>query len=81
MSFVVLKKYKNIISENAVFRLVRLRGLNFGRPASAMWLDSNAIEMTTAEHYMFLTKFCELPACQCYSSEELKFILEAYTFV
>ena len=33
--------------------------------------------MTTAEHCMYLTKFCELLACQCmcYSSGELKFML------
>ena len=30
---------------------------------SAMWFDSNAPEMTTAEHCMYLTKFCELIAC------------------
>ena len=27
---------------------------------SAMWFDMNALEMTTAEHCMYLTKFCEL---------------------
>ena len=27
---------------------------------SAMRLDSNALEMTTAEHCLYLTKFCEL---------------------
>ena len=27
---------------------------------SAMWFDSNALEMTTAEHCRYLTKFCEL---------------------
>ena len=46
-----------------------------------MWFDWNTVEMTTAEHYMYLTKFCELLACQCYSSGELKFMLGTYTFV
>ena len=27
---------------------------------SAMWFDSNALEMTTAEHCIYLKKFCEL---------------------
>ena len=27
---------------------------------STMWFDSNALEMTTAEHCMYLTKFCQL---------------------
>ena len=29
-----------------------------------MWFDSNAVEMTTVKHCMYLTKFCELLACQ-----------------
>ena len=39
---------------------------------SAMWFDSNAPEMTTVEHCMHLTKFCELIVCKCmwYSSGE-----------
>ena len=42
---------------------------------SAMWLDSNALEMTTAEHCMYLTKFCELLVCWCiwYSSGEFNY--------
>ena len=32
---------------------------------SAVWFDSNTVEMTTVEHCMYLRKFCEL-ACQCY---------------
>ena len=32
---------------------------------SAMWFDRNALEMTTAEHCMHLTNFCELLVCQC----------------
>ena len=40
---------------------------------SALWFNSNAIEMTPAEHYMYVTKFCQLLACQCYSCGELKF--------
>ena len=63
------------------FDLVSLRGLKLGRPVSAVWFDSNAIEMTTPEHYMYLTKFCELLACHSYCSGELKFMLETYTFV
>ena len=40
---------------------------------SAMWFDSKALEMTTAEHCMYLTKFCELVlvyarVCGTYSS-------------
>ena len=38
-----------------------------------LWFDSNAQEMTTAEHCMYLTKFCELlvfSACGAYSSGE-----------
>ena len=31
---------------------------------SAVRLDSNAVEMTTAEHCMYLTQFCESLACQ-----------------
>ena len=46
-----------------------------------MRFDSNAVEMTTAKHYMYLTKFCELLACQCYSSGELTFMLGTYKFV
>ena len=53
-------------NENVAFLLVRLRDHKLGRPVSAMWFDSNAVEMTTAEHYMYLMKFCELLACQCY---------------
>ena len=30
-----------------------------GRPVSAVWFDSNAVEMTTTKHCMYLTKFCE----------------------
>ena len=41
------------------FWLVRLRGQEFGRPVSVVLFDSNAVEMTTVEHYM---KFCELLA-------------------
>ena len=39
---------------------------------SAMWLDSNSLEMRTAEYCMYLTKFCELLVCYCawYSSGE-----------
>ena len=37
--------------------LVRLRGQQLGRPVSAVWFDSNAVEMTTAEHFMYLMKF------------------------
>ena len=29
---------------------------------STMWFDSNALEMTTTERCMYLTKFCELLA-------------------
>ena len=32
---------------------------------SAMWFDSNLLEMTTAEHCMYLSKFCELLVCWC----------------
>ena len=44
---------------------------------SAVWFDSDALEIMTAEHCMYLMKFCELLACQCmcYSSGELKFML------
>ena len=48
------------------------------------WFHSKAmktVEMTTTKHYMYLTKFCELLACQCYSSEELKILFGTYTFV
>ena len=55
-------------SSNVAFRLVSLHVLKLGRPVPAVWLDSNAVEMTTAEHYMYLTKLYELLACQCYSS-------------
>ena len=34
---------------------------------SAVWFDSNAVEMTTAKHCMYLTTFCELLAYQCMS--------------
>ena len=39
---------------------------------SAMWFDSNALEMTTAEHCIYLTEFCEWIVCWCmwYSSGE-----------
>ena len=39
-----------MINENVAFWLVRLRGQTLGRPVSAVWFDSNAVEMTTAEH-------------------------------
>ena len=37
-----------------------------------MWFNSSALEMTTAEHCMYLTKFCEFLVCWCmwYSSGE-----------
>ena len=45
---------------------------NLCRLMSAMWFNSNALEVTTAEHCMYLTKFCELLVCSCmwYSSGE-----------
>ena len=58
-----------------------MRGTKLGGPISAVWLHSEAVEMITAEHYMYLTKFCELLSFQCYSSGELKFMLGTYTFV
>ena len=57
-------------------RLVRLRGLKLGKPLPVVRFDSNAAEMTKAKHYMYLTKFCELLACQCYSLENLNVCLE-----
>ena len=48
---------------------------------SALWFDLNALELTTAEHYIYLTKFRELLACQYNSSGELKFMLGTYTFI
>ena len=63
------------------FDLVSWRGLKLGRPVSAVRFDSNAVEMTTAEHYMYLTKLCELLECQRYSSGELKFMFRTHTFV
>ena len=47
---------------------------------SGVWFDSSAVKMTAAEHYMYLTKFCELLACQSYSNEELKFMLGIHKF-
>ena len=59
--------------------LVRLRGQKVGRPVSVVCFDSNAVEMTTAEHSTYLMKFCGLLACQCYCA--LKFMFGTYTFV
>ena len=46
---------------------------------TAVWFDSNAVEMTTAQHYMYLMKFRELVARKwywslLYSFGEVKFI-------
>ena len=48
---------------------------------SAVWFDLNAVEMTTPEHYIYLTKFGELLACQCYSPGELKFMLGPHMII
>ena len=60
------------------FKLIRLRGLKLGRPVSAVWFDSNAAEIATAEQDMY---FSELLVCQCYSSGELKRMLGINKFV
>ena len=70
------KFYQNMINENVRFWLVRLRGLKLGRPVSVVWFDSNAMEMTTAEHYIHLTKFCVLLACPYYSLKNWNLCLE-----
>ena len=38
------------MNESVTFELVRLRGQKLDRPVSAVWFDSNAVEMVTAEH-------------------------------
>ena len=55
--------------------------VKLGTPVSAVWFDSHGVEMTKAEHYMYLMKLCKLLECQYYSSGELKFKLGTYTFV
>ena len=54
-----------------------LRGKKFGRPVSAVSFDLNAVEMRTAEHCIYLTKFCELA---CMPMHELQFWRIEYDF-
>ena len=53
-------------SDNPDAKGIMVLGSRLGRPVSAAWFDSNAVEMTTAEHYMYLMRFCGLLACQFY---------------
>ena len=60
---VISISFWNIMNENVALSLISSRGKKLCRLMSAMWFDSNALEMTTAEHFMYLTKFCELHVC------------------